>query len=410
MKPQLLTLVIISLQLNSIAQNTWQAKASLPVSGIFGATSFSIGTKGYIVTGDENGTGSLKLWEWDQPTNTWTTKKNFPGASRIHAVGFSIGNKGYVGTGMGFATGGSLKDFWEYDQLTDTWTQRADFPGTARYFAVGFSASGKGYIGTGWDFSMALKNDFWEYDPASNTWMPKANFPLICYAASAFTIGNKGYVCTGFDGVTLPFSNDFYEFDPASNTWTAKASLPSSGGLAGSGRDMAFSFSIGNKGYIGAGNYVNPAVGFLPLYCQDFWEYDALSDTWTQRPNFPGGDRQWTIGFGIGNSGYAGTGEFTLNYFNDFWEYGPMPTQVEEIAVAPDFLIYANQAENNLAINFKKSGDRHIEAYNMLGEMIYRTRSNENSVHINTFSWSRGLYTIKASLLNIQVSKKIMLQ
>ena len=43
------------------------------------------------------------------------------------------------------------KDFWEYDPAANAWTQKADFGGTARYCAVGFSIGSKGYIGTGWD-------------------------------------------------------------------------------------------------------------------------------------------------------------------------------------------------------------------------------------------------------------------
>ena len=44
-------------------------------------------------------------------------------------------------------------DFWEYDPSTNTWTQKADFGGTARNWAVGFSIGNKGYIGTGYDLS-----------------------------------------------------------------------------------------------------------------------------------------------------------------------------------------------------------------------------------------------------------------
>src|SRR5713101_1775958 len=108
--------------------------------------------------------------------DTWTQKADFGGAARIAAVGFSIGSKGYIGTGEIFGSTLGTKDFWEYDPATNTWTQKADFGGTERSYAVGFSIGSKGYIGTGLDQSVTIRNDFWEYDPATNSWTQKADF------------------------------------------------------------------------------------------------------------------------------------------------------------------------------------------------------------------------------------------
>ncbi len=114
-----------------------------------------------------------------------------------YAVGFSIGSKGYIGTGN---DGSYTKDFWEYDPAANTWTQKADFGGTARYCAVGFSIGSKGYIGTGCDGS-SYTEDFWEYDPAGNTWTQKADFGGTARdGAVGFSIGSKGYIGTGHDG------------------------------------------------------------------------------------------------------------------------------------------------------------------------------------------------------------------
>src|SRR5687768_11906654 len=76
---------------------------------------------------------------------TWTQMANFGGTARWRAVGFSIGTKGYIGTGN---DGVDKNDFWEWDQATNVWTQKANFTGTARSGAVGFSIGTKGYIGT----------------------------------------------------------------------------------------------------------------------------------------------------------------------------------------------------------------------------------------------------------------------
>ncbi len=44
----------------------------------------------------------------------------------------------------------------------NAWLQRSDFGGTARQGAIGFSIGEKGYIGTGYD-NVQIKKDFWAY-------------------------------------------------------------------------------------------------------------------------------------------------------------------------------------------------------------------------------------------------------
>ena len=63
----------------------------------------------------------------------------------------------------------------------DTWTQKANFgwtgteeKGTARVDAVAFSIGDRGYLGTGYDGSN--QKDFWEYDPINDVWTQMADF------------------------------------------------------------------------------------------------------------------------------------------------------------------------------------------------------------------------------------------
>jgi N-acetylneuraminic acid mutarotase len=86
-------------------------------------------------------------------------KQTLVGVLGKGGIGFTVGSKGYIGTGN---NGTLLKDFWEYDAGNNMWTQKANFGGTARCYTVGFSIDGKGYIGTGYDIN-AFTNDFWEY-------------------------------------------------------------------------------------------------------------------------------------------------------------------------------------------------------------------------------------------------------
>ena len=98
-----------------------------------------------------------------QAPNTWAQEANVGGGIRTEAVGFSIGSKGYIGTGE--TSSGLTNDFWEYDPSSNTWTQKANFGGTSRFTSVGFCINNKGYIGTGYD-SSGYRNDFWQYTPS----------------------------------------------------------------------------------------------------------------------------------------------------------------------------------------------------------------------------------------------------
>jgi len=150
--------------------NVWTRKADFPGNARSAAVGFSIGSKGYIGTGcnDWGNQDSYyrDFWEWNQATNVWTKKADFPGIGRVAAVGFSIGSKGYIGTGNNNGQDPYFyQDFWEWDQITNTWTKSADFLGGPRTEAVGVSFGTKGYIGTGIGYDPNILQDFWEYIP-----------------------------------------------------------------------------------------------------------------------------------------------------------------------------------------------------------------------------------------------------
>ncbi|MBK6839662.1 MAG: hypothetical protein IPG90_16485 [Bacteroidetes bacterium] len=101
------------------------------------------------------------FWEFDQTANTWVQKTSFGGVARNFAVGFSIGSKGYIGTGDGSGPQNQFQDYWEYNQATNSWLQRANVGGGVRQMGIGFAIGNKGYIGLG--SSSGLKTDFWEW-------------------------------------------------------------------------------------------------------------------------------------------------------------------------------------------------------------------------------------------------------
>ena len=201
----------------------------------------------------------------------------------------------------------SCEDDEDEEELVGNWIELSDFEGVARIDAVAFSIGNKGYVGTGYDGYERLK-DFWEYDVERNTWTQKADFPGVPRnGAIGFATDTMGYIGTGYDGVNR--LKDFWEFNPDSNKWFQRADFE------GFARYGAIAFSINNKGYIG--------TGFDGNYLKDFWEYSPDIDKWEQKVSVGGSKRREAVGFVINGKGYVCTGLDNGTYEDDFWEYSP---------------------------------------------------------------------------------------
>ena len=312
--------------------NTWSQLADFAGTPRQNATGFTIGNKGYIGLGDDSGRSSTgkfiyqsDLWEYDTAANAWTQKASFGGGRRVGVVGLAIGSKGYVGLGQDSVN--YHNDFWGFDPVANSWTQKTNFGGDARIFPSGFSIGGNGYVGIGMDLNLpfnAFKNDLWEYDTSANTWTQKANFAGSArYLASAFSIGNKGYIGLGNGGLSgIIFFNDLWAYDPGTNSWTQKTAFPARF------RNGAVGFGFNNSGYI--------ATGFNQgAYTNDLWRYDTASNSWTQRANFGTGYRSQAVGFSIGKKGFVGLGEGTNGALYDFWQYDAATGSWSQTASVP---------------------------------------------------------------------------
>jgi N-acetylneuraminic acid mutarotase len=132
-------------------------------------------------------------------------------------------------------------------------------------------------------------------------------------AACGFSIGSAAYVAVGLDSNS--FKRSMWYYNPATDVWTQSTSL---GGSTGQGleRDVAMSFAIGNKAYIVGGQGANP-------YFSDTWEFDAVTNTWSQKQAFGGGGRRSGVGFAANGKGYVGLGQSSTGLRNDMWEYNP---------------------------------------------------------------------------------------
>ncbi len=243
---------------------------------------------------------------------------------------FAIDDILYVGNGFRqFNTTPEENLFFKYNPKQDSWEEIASPPWERRQSSISFSINGFGYVGLGQDCSgppdifnptctTVNHDDLWRYDPHSDSWSEMANFPEGGRSFGiSFVIGEKAYVVGGGDSLS-----ELWEYDAATNGWQQKASYP---GNCGS-RQTAF--TINDKGYVGFG--ITGKIGGN-LICGDIWEYNPVSDAWTQKANFLGGHRYNATGVGLDDYGYVCFGEgeeisefpWNLNY-KDVWRYDPI--------------------------------------------------------------------------------------
>lgn len=296
----------------------WVESSTFDGNSRANSVSFTIGDKGYLVTGYDGDDYLSDTWEYDSTGDYWIQRAPFPGTPRSGAVGFSIGTTGYIGTG--YDGDNELKDFWAYDSTTDTWQQKADFAGTARYGAIGFAVGNNGYIGTGYDGSE--QKDFWKYDVATDTWEQSVGFGgEKRQNASVFVINDVAYLGLGIHNGT--YEEDFYSFD--GTNWTRLTDLDDDDDddddyeiLVSS----AVAFSLDGLGYVSTGVYgaVTSAT----------YSYDPSTDTWDEIPDFEGTARQDASAFSFGSSAYVLMGRSGSYYFDDVWEFKPYELENED--------------------------------------------------------------------------------
>jgi len=304
----------------------------------------------------------------------WIKKADYAGDARYEAVAFVIGDTAYVGTGFGGPNkGAKLSTFYKYDASKDNWSLVASlqdpndpFRNLGRTGASAFAAGGKGYVTTGFDSSYLSLNDTWCYDPTHNSWSSKANFPGAArYYAVGFAIGDSGYVGTGVTGSSGTITSDFFRYDPKNDKWDAITSLKDkrknavsfvindsayvvSGTGSGStsayymyvydrstdtwreksqirnatdysydddyttiARTQAAAFVINNKAYLATGTV------------QNTWEYDPVSDRWTEKTAFDGTSRTGAVGFSVKGNGYIATGLNSSAGLDDLRQFDP---------------------------------------------------------------------------------------
>ncbi len=384
--------------------NTWVQKASFPGTPRVSAAGFSIGTKGYIGTGQDSSSNLLHdFWEYDSGSDTWSQRADFAGSARRAAVGFSIGPKGYIGTG--FDGSNNLLDFWEYDPALNTWSQKRSL-GTAttnpRRDAVAFSVSDKGYVATGYDGTVKYNKECWQFD-GDTTWIKKADIGAVQVVdnwrrwAVGFAIDTNGYVGCGYNYLQ-DWRRDFWRFNPATNTWTQMANY------GGSARSNAVAFSAQGKGYVGTGT---------DTYSRsDFWEFNPISNSWLQIADYPGGKIIGGTGLSINGSGYACLGRDSIHYRSDLWQYMPDSTiGVNDISgIGKNISVFPNPCADKLCFqNNSTYKIQKIEIKDAQGKAhSFSEMEKENQHEILTSGLSSGTYFLILQMEKGKVVKKFV--
>ncbi len=145
---------------------------------------------------------------------------------------------------------------------------------------------------------------------AQVSWQVRASFPGAGRNhAIAFSHGTMGYVMTG---VSTSDYKDFWQYNSLTDTWTQLPDYP------GPKRSYGVGYVINDKAYIGLGHTKG-----VSGYCQDWWQYDFNTSVWTQKSNFPGPGRDHPNCEVANGMLYMGFGDNNSGNYKDWWQYNP---------------------------------------------------------------------------------------
>lgn len=167
----------------NIATDTWRQLPDLPGPERHHPYMFSANGSVYTGFGHGNGPGTnvYKDWyRWDIANETWTQMNDLPAEGRVAGTQFSIGDRGFVLSGDGDNHGTmSTGEFWEYNYQNDSWTELPPHPGVSRWAPGSFTIGNVVYFMAGEIRSgnpdAGLKTDLWSFDLDAIANVPDAN-------------------------------------------------------------------------------------------------------------------------------------------------------------------------------------------------------------------------------------------
>ena len=242
---------------------------------------------------------------------TWVQRADIPN-STSRCTGMSSKGKGYIVFGQN-SQNINTNSLYEYDPILNAWASKANFPGPGRSNGFSFSINDRVFAGGGYNGTSTFF-DFAEYIPDSNIWVSRANFPGTGTRGSkGASLNGKGYVVGGTYNRSIPYSNQMWEYDPITDNWTQKANIPS-GATSGAVFFNADSLLFITHGHNSTSMHSN------------LWAYNPATNTWTQKTSFPGQARLNGTSFEINGKIVVGGGHqlVTTNVLNDYYEYDPV--------------------------------------------------------------------------------------
>ena len=238
---------------------------------------------------------------------------------RVAGVGFELNGALFLGLGNGKALESNrstqLQDLWKFDIESVSWTQSRNFPDTYVNGAIVATASGKAIVGMGQDFFVSGANKvMYSYEPANDRWLKIATYP----GRATYNVG-AGLGIGSNVYVCMGYFGilNFFQYNTLTNTWTNKANWP----LPSEDRDKRpeIAVSYNGKGYM---------VTRLGNMNDELWEYDPVADIWTQKAAMSIRSNG-KAGFILGDALYVVSGsgpDMESNYFyryhfaSDSWE------------------------------------------------------------------------------------------
>lgn len=154
------------------------------------------------------------------------------------------------------------------------------------------------------------RHDFYRYNPIANKWdtlNTVANDSDRCFAA-AFAVSGMGYVIGG-DPAFGQSMKDVWEYNPATDMWTQKNDFP------GGNRVGMLVLQIGNRVFVGGGCESFGSGGVVNAK-KDFYEYNAATDSWTPLADLPY-EAAFPSGFVIDGKGYLVFGEDNSSVYHN---------------------------------------------------------------------------------------------
>ncbi len=152
-------------------------------------------------------------------------------------------------------------------------------------------------------------------------WTPVASPPadFITDHTYGFALDGKGYLVTGTDQNGI-IRDDFYEYDPVTDQFTQLDDFP------GGARGFAIGDTWNGKAYFGFGNGVSGRLG-------DLWEFDPTTKSWTELASCPCAPRIHPAFIAHNDKVFVGLGGSTSGDLSDWWIYD-IPTDTWTIGAS----------------------------------------------------------------------------